>query len=314
MGHQNEMTTRRRIRDRRALACTTLCAALSPLASAGSVSLPVASEFESSMRMLTDIAMSTTHGPTSGEGVGLLRYDTGLYPPATIDLDLPELRSSSPIDALRWSNRWREIIESVYGGDREMVNYWEQGAAAQGDPMFSVLNSDPSALLSEGPRRSTLASARIEGPGGRGYTRAISIAQGASISGGGGGGQPLPAISNALMPDDSTIPEPIVDPVVLPPVTPTAPAPVEPEPEAPTTPVDPPRLVFNFDGIEWVNPNFNQNPPPPYSDDDDDDGPFDNGPLGGSTAPLAIPTPSAVGLGAAGLLAIGACSRRRKLS
>ncbi len=310
MGHQYETTTRRRIRDRRTFVCTSLCAALGSLATAGPVNLPVAAEFESSMRMLTDIAMGTTHGPTSGEGVGMFRYDTGLYPPETIDLDLPELRGASPLAALRWSTRWREIIESVYGGDREMVNYWEQGAAAQGDAMFSVLGADSSLLSGDAPRRVMLASNRIDGPG-QGYARAMTFATGPSISGG-GGGQPLPRLES-LGADDFTIPEPIVDPVTLPPVEPQ-PAPVEPEPEAPVAPVDPPRLVFNFDGIEWVNPNFNQNPPPPYSDDDDDDGPFDNGPLGGSTAPLAIPTPSAVGLGAAGLLAIGACTRRRKLS
>jgi hypothetical protein len=265
------------------------------------------------MLMLTDVAMATTHGPTSGEGVGLMRYDTGLYPPPTIDLNLPELRSASPIAALRWSTRWREIIESVYGGDREMVDYWEQGASAQGQPMFSVLSIGESLLNGDGARRVAPAMRDVERTS-SGYSNAISFARGGGGAGGGGGGaggQPLPLFGGFPV-EDFTPPGPIIDPGTLPPAIPPTAPPTVSAPEVPTIPVDPPRFVFNVGGIEWVNPNFNRNPPPPLSDDSN--GPFDNAPGFAPGAPLAIPTPSAVGLGAAGLMAIGAGMRRRRLS
>jgi hypothetical protein len=309
MGLQRVLTTQRAIKLRVASAGLMLCAAVGQTASAGAVSLTAPSEFESSMLMLTDVAMAMTHGPTSGEGVGLLRHDTGLYPPPTIDLNLPELRSASPIAALRWSNRWREVIESVYGGDREMVDYWTQGAAAQSEPVFSVLHIGESLLNGDGSRRPAPAMRDIEQSGG-GYASAISFARGSGGGGGGGGGggQPLPPFGS--FPNDITSPGDSAGPVTLPPAIPPAPAPSPVLPEEPA-PGTPPRFVVSFGGLDWVNPNFNQNPPPVG-----DERPPNNGDSPGFApgSPVAIPTPSAIGFGAAGLLAMAAGLRRRRLA
>lgn len=274
---------------------------------------PAPSNFENTLLMLAGASMKSTVGPVSVEGDGVLRYTTGLFPPETIELDLPELRSASPLDALRWSNRWREIIEGVFGGEREMVNYWEQGATIQGEPIFSVLHVGD-AFLSSDNGRSPSAVIDAGGPSG-GVTRAVQFARGgASGGGGGGGGSPFsPFAGPVVNPQPSTPGAPIVDPGSLPPSPGGGESGGDATGEAPVEPpsIEPPRFGLNFGEIEWVDPTFNRTPAPPRPANGDGN-PFegeDGGPL---NAPIAIPTPTAVGLGCAGLLAIGARSRRRR--
>lgn len=313
MSTQGQSTTRSPARS----TCASV-AALLAIASSGAIGgvvfEPAPSNFENALLMLAGASMQSTVGPVSVEGDGVLRYTSGLYPPETIELNLPELRSASPLDALRWSNRWREIIESTFGGEREMVNYWEQGATVQGEPLFSVLRVGDDFLNSENGRTPSTALDDPRGPTG-GVARAMAFARGGSggSGGGGGGGSPFNPFASPANPQPTSPGAPIVDPGVLPPPNggndgsgdPTGEAPVE----TPTT--QPPRFGLSFGEIEWVDPTFNRTPAPARPENGDGN-PFDGEDGFAPNAPVAIPTPTAMGLGLGGLLAIGASSRRRR--
>ncbi len=312
MTTQGQRTTRSHAQS----ACASIATlfALSAGCAFGAVAFePPPSDFENTLLMLAGASMTSTVGPVSVEGDGVLRYGTGLYPPETIDLNLPELRSASPLEALRWSNRWREMIEGVFGGEREMVNYWEQGSTLQGEPLFSVLRLGDDFLNSENGRT---ASMFIESSGPQGgVVRAVEFARGGGGGSGGGGGLPFNPFAGTPNPQPSSPTAPIIDPDTLPPSVPGAGSP-DPTGEAPVEPPpsEPPRFGLNFGEIEWVDPIFNRTPAPPRPDNGDGN-PFDgddgNRPV---NAPLAIPSPTAVGLGLAGLMTLGAASRRRRLA
>jgi hypothetical protein len=296
--------------------CASVAALLSICAGGavgGVVFEPAPSNFENALLMLAGASMRSTVGPVSVEGDGVLRYTTGLYPPETIELNLPELRSASPLDALRWSNRWREIIEGTFGGEREMVNYWEQGATIQGEPLFSVLHVGD-AFLSSDNGRSPATFSDADGAS-VGVGRAVQFARGGAAGGGGGGGggggsstSPFAAPAN---PQPSTPSAPVIDPNVLPPSGGSGSGDSTGEAPAGGPATQPPRFGLSFGEIEWVNPTFNRTPAPPRPENGDGN-PFDDQDGSGAGSPIAIPTPTAVGLGFAGLLAIGVSSRRRR--
>ncbi|MGP1309406.1 MAG: hypothetical protein ACTS27_04335 [Phycisphaerales bacterium] len=294
------------------LKCAALSSAavlLAPATLADSLFVPLPTDYESSLKRLVDLSMRTTHGPTSGEGDGMLRYEHGLYPPDQAELDLPELRSASPLAALQWSNRWRELIVAAFGGTREMSEYWESGDTTSGAPLFSVLSIGDELLQSDGRRR-TIVNERLVSEAQPTVGRALTFASGGGGSSGGGGGGGGSSSGGQADVGEQT-PSPIVQPDSLPPA-PTTNNPggsAPPSTPAPTEPVvDPDRVfVLNINEVEWVNPAFNQSPPPPMPDGRE---PGDDS---GASVAIAIPTPTAVGLGAAGLLACGARMRRRGL-
>lgn len=325
------------------LVACALAASWTPGALAGAVVDLAALDFESSLLRFTGAAMKTTHGPVVTEGDGVLRYTTGLYPPETIDLDLPQLRGSSALEALRWSNRWRQLLSSVYLGGEDMVDYWAQGVAGQ-ESVAGALGLEEHVLS---PR--TFAAMRPEplsSHGAFGRSTAVGGAGGAGGGGGGGGGGPSGALS--LLPPTQIDPLPDGGPVVepgdipdnsgsgprprprpRPRPSPTGNAPGAPgaggnDPgspgnpgvpggEVPVDPVDPPLPPVPPPGSSsgwtiddllkggWEDPGFSGPPRPPVGIEP------------GGPGLVAVPIPSAVGLGAAGLLALGARLRRRAL-
>lgn len=274
------------------------------------VSGPQLSTYNDALLVLTGASMQTTVGPVSTEGDGVFRYATGLYPPPVQDLDLPTLRSASPLAALLWANRWEQIINGVFGGEREMVDYWREGAAPQGVPVFSVLRLGQDFLNADNGHTTSLALASSSQGG---VARAAAFARGGAGGGGGGGGAgglPLDLEPGPI--------GPIVRPGQLPPPS---------NPGRPSggggggggsssgggngggggtvvLPDEPKQIVINVGDVDWDDPDFNTNPPPTTT-------PGQGGVNEEPSRIVAIPTPTAVGLGAAGLLALGGRLRRR---